>query len=683
MTMTSLSVLGAPFEPLLLSLAISAIGGLACLLFRSHDGLVIRISGLAGTLAAAFSLYAAAVSLTAPAAAFELAGPYPFAHFVLRMDPLAALLIGVISLLSLVASIYSFAYVREYAGRGVGAMGFFMNFFVASMILVIAADNAFWFLIFFEMMSLASYFVVIFDQNDEAVSAGFLYFVVAHAGSVLIMAAFFIMANYAGSFDFAAFRTVSLPEPVKSIVFLLGFLGFGAKAGIIPLHIWLPRAHPAAPSHASALMSGVMIKIGIFGIIKVGVDLLGASHGELWWGILVLAFGAVSSVLGVIYALAEHDIKKLLAYHSVENIGIILLGVGVGMIGLAVGNPVLAVLGLMAGLYHLVNHAVFKGLLFLGAGSVIYRLHTKDMEKMGGLARSMPWTALSFLVGALAISAIPPLNGFVSEWYTYQSLFAAAHGGDWLVKLATPIAAVMLALTGALAVMCFVKAYGVIFSGPSRNPHAGEIREVPGSMVVGMLILAASCLALGLGAPVIAPVIGSIAAMTAGIAPVTVADGIVLIPADAHQATLSTPLVALLLVAATVLPVIVKLALSGSGRPASRRGKAPWAAGYLPDGHMPATAGGFAQPIRMFFKPLYDVRRNLQGRWAKVTCAFENFITLTRRTEPCWDNGVVEPVVRGTEILGRRFQAIQGGDFRVYCLYIVAALVVLLAMIVR
>lgn len=683
MTMTSLVVLRDPFDPLLLSLLVSAIGGVVSLLLRSHDRMAIRVAGVSGAVAALASLCASLPALTAPARMFEATGPYPFAHFVLRLDPLSALLIAVISVLSLVASIYSLAYVREYMGRGVGAMGFFMNFFIASMILVVAADNAFWFLIFFEMMSLASYFVVIFDQDEEAVSAGFLYFVVAHAGSVLIMAAFFIMANYAGSYDFQAFRTAQVPAPLNSIVFLLGFLGFGAKAGIIPLHVWLPRAHPAAPSHASALMSGVMIKIGVFGIVKVGIDLLGASHGVLWWGLVVLAFGAVSSVLGVIYALAEHDIKKLLAYHSVENIGIILLGVGVGMIGIATGQPILAVLGLMAGLYHLVNHAVFKGLLFLGAGSVIYRLHTKDMEKMGGLSRTMPWTALSFLIGALAISAIPPLNGFVSEWYTYQSLFAAALGGSWPVKLATPIAAVMLALTGALAVMCFVKAYGVIFSGPSRNPHASEVREVPGSMVFGMLILVVACVALGLAAPVVAPIIGSIAAMTIGVTPITLADGIVLVPADAHQAVLSTPLIAVLLVAMAVLPVIIKLLLSGSGRVATRRGAAPWAAGYLPDGHMSATAGSFAQPIRMFFKPLYDIRKNCQGKWLAVACAFDRFTSLARRTEPCWDRGIVEPVVRGTEIVGRRFQAIQGGDFRIYCLYIVAALVVLLALIVR
>lgn len=675
--------LSDPIGVLLLSVAVFATGALLSLFWRAHERLAVPAAGLAGALGALLGLHAGATSLLAPARTFEVAGPFPFAHFVLRLDPLAALLIAVISLLALAGSIYSLAYVREYAGRGVGAMGFFMNVFIASMILVVAADNAFWFLIFFEMMSLASYFLVIFDQNQEAVSAGFLYFVVAHAGSVLIMAAFFILANHAGSYDFAAFRAASVPEPANSVVFVLGFLGFGAKAGIIPLHIWLPRAHPAAPSHASALMSGVMIKIGVFGIVKVGVDLLGGNGGVLWWGLLVLVAGAVSSVLGVIYALAEHDIKKLLAYHSVENIGIILLGVGTGMIGLAVENPVLAVLGFMAGFYHLVNHAVFKGLLFLGAGSVIYRLHTKDMEKMGGLARTMPWTALAFLTGALAISAIPPLNGFVSEWYTYQSLFQAAQDANWLVRVAAPIGAVMLALTGALAVMCFVKAYGVIFAGPSRNPHAHEVREVPAAMVIAKLALAAACVALGLGAPLVAPVIGAVAAATAGAPPVTLADGMVLIPAERGQAVLSTPLVALLLLATAILPILLKLILSGSGRAPSRKGAQPWAAGYLPDRHMSMTAGAFAQPIRMFFAPLYGVRKDIARSWARVVSAFDHFTAAARRTEPRWETHLVDPVIHGTEAVGHRLQAIQGGDYRIYCLYIVAALVALLALLVR
>ncbi|MEF2071145.1 hydrogenase 4 subunit B [Consotaella aegiceratis] len=667
-----------PLGFLELALALSIIGAITSLVLGKEEALAIGAASLAGILAALCGLAAGLTALTEPAATLSIAGPYPFAHFILRLDPLSGLMVAVISLLSLVASIYAIAYVREYSGRGVGGMGFFMHLFIASMLLVVTADNAFWFLVFFEMMSLASYFLVIFDQDKDAVGAGFLYFFVAHAGSVLIMAAFFLMANEAGSFDFEAFRHLSLSAPMASTVFVLGFLGFGAKAGMIPLHIWLPKAHPAAPSHASALMSGVMIKIGVFGIVKVALDLLGGGEPMLWWGVLVLAFGAVSSVLGVVYALAEHDIKKLLAYHSVENIGIILLGVGTGMIGIAEGQPVLAVLGLMAGLYHLVNHAVFKALLFLGAGSVIFRVHTKDMEEMGGLAKSMPWTALSFLVGALAISAIPPLNGFVSEWYTYQGLFAAALGGSFLVQFATPIAAVMLALTGALAVMCFVKAYGVIFAGPSRSAHASHAKEAPGPMVAGMVILALACVGLGLAAPWIAPVIGGIAAATLGLPTTTLASGAVLIPGAGGTTVLSTPLIAILLVALATLPIVIKALFAGT-RMARRKSEAPWAAGYLPDIHMSLTAKSFAQPIRMFFVPLYAVRKSVASVWQQITIGFERFVSLARRTEPWADLRFVDPIARGVGVSGRWMQVLQGGDFRVYCLYIVGALVVLLA----
>ena len=298
---------------------------------------------------------------------------------------------------------------------------------------------------------------------------------------------------------------------MASIAFLLAFFGFGAKAGMLPLHGWLPRAHPAAPSHASAMMSGVMVKIGVFGIIKVGADLLGGVDMPVWWGVVVLTFGAVSSVLGVMYALAEHDIKRLLAYHTVENVGIILMGVGVGLMGLALKNPLLAALGFLGALYHLLNHAVFKGLLFLGAGAIIHKVHTKDMEKMGGLAKRMPRTALAFLVGCMAISAVPPLNGFVSEWYTYQGLVSISQHSSVIARLSGPVAIVMLAITGALAAMCFVKVYGISFCGQARSAKAAEATEVPAAMTLSMLGLAALCVALGVGAACVAPVVSAVA----------------------------------------------------------------------------------------------------------------------------------------------------------------------------
>ncbi|KIZ43174.1 MULTISPECIES: hydrogenase 4 subunit B [Rhodopseudomonas] len=669
-----------PIQLLCASLACSLVAACGSLLFARLEKLAIFVSGAGGLLAAVLGAVAGASVLSGTPVVLDVAGPFPFAHFILRLDALSGLMVLVISALSAVASIYSFSYVREYTGRGVGAMGFFFNVFVASMLLVVVADNAFWFLVFFEMMSLASYFLVIFDQDEEAVSAGFIYFLVAHAGSVAIMAGFFLMANAAGSMDFAAFRATHPSALVASIVFGLSLLGFGAKAGMIPLHVWLPRAHPAAPSHASALMSGVMIKIGVFGILKVGVDLLGG--GVLWWGMAVLALGAISSVLGVIYALAEHDIKKLLAYHSVENIGIIMMGVGTGMIGLATHQPLVAMLGLLAGLYHLVNHAVFKGLLFLGAGAVIFRLHTKDMDKMGGLARTMPWTSACFLVGALAISAIPPLNGFVSEWFTYQALFAAALNGTFLVKFATPIAATALALTGALAVMCFVKAYGEMFSGLPRSKKAEQSSEVPAPMIIGMVLLAAACVGLGLAAPLVVPVIGGIAAAILHMPEAVFANGTIVIPGDAGRAALSTPLIALLLLGLATVPLVISAMFAGA-RANRRRTAEPWACGYLPDAQMTVTAHSFAQPIRMFFAPLYAVRNSAAAASKVIEHGFCGVVTAARRTEPMFDRFLVTPTVGLVNGLGHRVQVLQSGDLSTYCLYIVAALAALLLITLR
>jgi hydrogenase-4 component B len=671
--MTTIQLLSA-------SLACSFIAAFGSLLLSRFETLAIGVAGCGGLLAAVLSGVAGASVLTGAPAVLDVAGPFPFAHLVLRLDALSGLMVLVISVLSAVASIYSFSYVREYSGRGVGAMGFFFNIFVASMVAVVVADNAFWFLVFFEMMSLASYFLVIFDQDEEAVSAGFIYFLVAHAGSVAIMAGFFLMANAAGSLDFAAFRTTHPSALVGSIVFALSLLGFGAKAGLIPLHVWLPRAHPAAPSHASALMSGVMIKIGAFGVLKVAVDLLGGD--VMWWGIAVLVLGAISSVLGVIYALTERDIKRLLAYSSVENIGIIMMGLGTSMIGLALHQPLIAMLGLLAGLYHLINHAIFKGLLFLGAGAIIYRLHTKDMNKMGGLARTMPWTSACFLVGALAISAIPPLNGFVSEWFTYQALFAAALDGTFLVRFATPIAATMLALTGALAVMCFVKAYGEIFSGLPRSKKAEESTDVPLPMIVGMGLLVCACVGLGLAAPLVVPVIGGIAAATLHLPPAVFANGALVIPGESGRAVLSTPLIALLLVGLATVPLLISALFSGA-RANRRRAADPWACGYLPDGLMTVTEHSFAQPIRMFFTPLYAVRRTAAAASQRMEHHFGSVIAMARRTEPMFDRTLVGPTIGMVNGIGRCLQVLQSGDLSTYCLYIVAALAALLLITLR
>lgn len=336
------------------SLILYLFASLASLFLLGLDRLAIKLSGITSLVGGVIGIISGITQLHAGVTLVaRFATPFDFADFTLRMDSLSAFMVLVISLLVVVCSLYSLTYMREYEGKGAAAMGFFMNLFIASMVALLVMDNAFWFIVLFEMMSLSSWFLVIARQDKTSINAGMLYFFIAHAGSVLIMIAFLLMGRESGSLDFASFRTLSLSPGLASAVFLLAFFGFGAKAGMMPLHSWLPRAHPAAPSHASALMSGVMVKIGIFGILKVAMDLLAQTGLPLWWGILVMAIGAISALLGVLYALAEQDIKRLLAWSTVENVGIILLAVGVAMVGLSLHDPLLTVVGLLGALFHL------------------------------------------------------------------------------------------------------------------------------------------------------------------------------------------------------------------------------------------------------------------------------------------------------------------------------------------
>ncbi|QIZ76233.1 hydrogenase 4 subunit B [Ferrimonas lipolytica] len=665
----------SPLDLLVLSLSLYLIGALATLLFKANEPMAYKLSGVFGAAGGVVGVVLAlGALLSGEVNVYQLPSPFYFADLIVRIDLLGAFMIGVISLIVIAASIYSLSYMQEYEGKGAWAMGFFLNLFIASMVALVVCDNAFYFIVLFEAMSLASYFLVIGEQSEKGVKAGLQYFLYAHGGSVLIMIAFFLMYREAGSLNFDAFRQLSLDPTMASIVFLLAFFGFGAKAGIITLHGWLPQAHPAAPSHASALMSGVMVKVGVFGIIKVGIDLLGADL--LWWGYMVLAFGAVSSVLGVLYALAEHDIKRLLAYHTVENIGIILMGVGVGMIGLASGNDVIAALGLLGGLYHLLNHAVFKGLLFLGAGSMIYRVHTKDMDSMGGLGKLMPYTAIAFLIGTMAISALPPLNGFVSEWFIYQSLISMSKTGDLLMTSLAPVAVIMLALTGALACMCFVKVYGICFAGAPKTQAAAKATEVPLCMNIGTMMLALMCIILGIGSPWIAPVISSVAAELVNSQAIVVQQGAALVPVDGTQAILSTPVIAVTLIALLMVPAAI-LRLFRGQKMARRVAGDPWACGYAVEDRMTVSAGSFTSTLRAMYEPLYRIR-NILNPANRLLQGLTKTKQGASQLEPQLDNRVVMPTVRLVQALARRVQVLQRGDFRVYCMYIVVALFVLL-----
>ena len=662
----------------LASVLLSLAAGFVSILLGRCEGASKVLGCSLGAVAAVLSLVSGVSAMLGQGASFTADFLFPFARFTLLLNPLAGLMVTIISILALASFVYGLSYLDEYRGK-VGRACMFMNWFVASMLLVITADNAFWFLVFFELMSLTSYFLVIIEEEPGSIRGGFMYLVMAHLGFVFIMMSFLVMANNAGSFEFSAFRASPMSAGMASLCFVMAFFGFGAKAGMIPLHSWLPMAHPAAPSNVSALMSGGMIKIGVFGIVKVGLDLLSASGCQVWWGFLVLVIGTVSSVLGVVYALAEHDIKRLLAYHSVENIGIILLGVGAALVGAGMGNWVLAGLGLMAALYHTLNHAMFKGELFLGAGSLLFALKTRNMEEMGGLARRMPWTAVCFLIGALAISAIPPLNGFVSEWFTYQSLFDAAFLGDKATMVFAVLCAVALAITGALAVTCFVKAYGVTFSGSARSRRAAEAREVPAPMVAAQVLLAAICVLLGLGAPVVVPVMSHVAASVLAQGELAAASGVVMVN-EVTGTAFSTPLIAVLLAAALVLACVAKRALT-KGVPAPRTAE-PWACGYAPDVHMAPIATSFASDVSMFLHPLYAVRDACSAACWKVARFFTGAVDVARAVEPVPDKVLVDDVTRGVGVLGRLAQKIVGGSYAVYVLYIVVALVVFLVLAV-
>ena len=477
-------------------------GAFGSLLFRKNDGLANKwgtlFSAAGSLLGIVFSVLSIANYVNF---SYSLVSPsFPLFALSFHIDMLSGFFIFVISLVSLFCSIYGAGYVKHfYKKYSISALGFFYNFLIASLLLVVTASNGLFFLIVWEIMSISSYFLVVYDRKDENnVKAGSLYLIMTYVGTAFIITSLLLLYRYTGSFDFGVIKANIglIPLSIKNAIFIFSLIGFGTKAGIIPVHIWLPAAHPAAPSHVSALMSGVMIKTGIYMMIRFFLDIM--QPVPAWWGITILMIGSVSALLGVLYALTEHDIKRLLAYHSIENIGIILLGLGSSLIFYSLGMPSLALLGLMAALFHTLNHAIFKSLLFLSAGSVINEMHTRNMEEYGGLIKYMPQTALFFLIGSMAISALPPFNGFFSEWMTFQTLFAGIVQSQLHSQWFFIVAAGSLAFTGGLALACFVKAFGVIFLARPRSEEVIHAKESPLSMKIGMGALAILTLLFGI-----------------------------------------------------------------------------------------------------------------------------------------------------------------------------------------
>jgi formate hydrogenlyase subunit 3/multisubunit Na+/H+ antiporter MnhD subunit len=599
----------------------------------------------------------------------------PDLPFHLRLDPLAGFFLLLLGAVATGVSVYSTGYFRAEAGARLRLICLQYHFFLASMAFVILADDAYLFMVAWETMALASYFLVTTDHQRPAIrSAGFLYLLVAHIGAIAVLLCFGVMHSGGGDYTFDALRAAELSPFWASVAFLLAFFGFGAKAGLLPLHVWLPEAHPAAPSPVSALMSGVMIKTAIYGVVRVSYDLIGAVRWE--WGILVLVVGAATALFGILYALMQHDLKRLLAYSSIENIGIILLGLGMSMVFFGFGHPAAGTLGLVAALFHTLNHAMFKGLLFLGAGSILHATGLRDLNAMGGLIRRMPATAFYFLVGALAISALPPLNGFVSEWLTFQTALQAPLIEHGVVRSLLPLFAATLALGGALTAMCFVKVFGVAFLGRSRHPAEAAPAHGDASLPerLGLAWLAAGCAVLGLFPAAILQTLNQVGTSLTGSslsAQALESNWLWLVPTQPEQASYSA-IVFLLVILAVVLVTIrlVRLFYHGRVRIAD-----PWDCGFPEQtSRMQDSADAFAQPIRHVFGPLYLMKRHLPSP-QDVNPRYS-----IRIEDRHW-YWVYLPVARLTEYLSAKVALLQRGRISIYLLYSFLTLIALLVFV--
>ena len=655
-----------------LSMIVLTIGGLACLI---GGGIAKRVSYLGGSVSVAGTILslgpAIAVLWTGHSIVLRLPWQVPMGSFTIAVDPLGALFIVIISLISALAAIYGAGYLEGASGPGrLGAVWCFFNLLQASMLLIVSARNGLLFLMAWEGMSLSSFFLVMFEHEKPAVrKAGWVYLTAAHLGAACLLVLFALLGGGNGNLDFDRMAAPSSPL-MAGVLFGLAVLGFGAKAGFLPLHVWLPEAHPAAPSHVSAVMSGVMIKTGIYGLVRV---LLMLGPPPLWWGWTMLMIGALSGIIGVLYALAQTDLKRLLAYCSVENIGIICLGIGLWLLGVAGRKPELAALGMMGGLLHVCNHAIFKSLLFMGAGAVKHGTHTLVIDHLGGLQKKMPHTARAFLIGAAAICGLPPFNGFVSELFIYIGAFTAlayaASNGS--LAVAGMIALLALSLIGALAAACFTKVYGIVFLGVPRSDAVSHVREVPGSMRYPMTVLACLCVLLGLGAPIEAALVSPVVAQLLG---EPIAGAVV---ASAWPWLFSIGIGGGCIVVITALLVVFRKGLL-RGRTITQG--PTWDCGYAaPTARMQYTASSFAWPIINMFRWLIrsrvDVRLG-QGDFPQQAQLASHTVDLFRRF-------IFEPLFRTSVVVSNRLHWLQQGRNQFYVLYIGITVLVLLLWKVR
>lgn len=599
----------------------------------------------------------------------------PGLPFHLRMDSLSAYFLAVIGATSAGTSIFSAGYVRKGEGTPPGLQCLQYHLFLAGMALVVLADDAYAFMVAWETMALSSYFLVIANHRVSAIRhAGYLYLLLAHIGALAILLCFGVLQANTGDFTFANLRVQQLSPFWASIAFVLAVIGFGAKAGIVPLHVWLPEAHPAAPSPASALMSGIMLKTAVYALLRVAFDLL---HVQIWWwGVLLLALGLVTAMYGVVFTTVQTDMKRLLAFSSIENIGLIFVGTGLALMFHTYGMNALAALALTATLIHVAAHALFKSLLFLATGTVLHATGERNLGKLGGLIRTMPWVAWLTLVGALAASGLPPLSGFVSEWLLLQTFLFTTNLPTSFLNMLVPVVAAAVALVAALSAYAMVKFFGIVFLGRPREEKLQRARDASRLERIGLAWLAAGSVALGL-APIQA--IDCVDRVTHllvgfGLAQTVHANGWLLLAPTSIQRASYSPIIFLLVVAACIAFTAITVRIVYHGR---LRRAPPWDCGFPHQtARMQDTSEGFGQPIRQIFEAFFWMRRDLPS-------PFDARPRYRVVIEDRFWHWIYQPVQALVDRAARLAGRVQQGRISIYLLYSFLTLVVMLLLVGR
>ncbi|HYX66720.1 MAG TPA: hydrogenase 4 subunit B [Burkholderiales bacterium] len=607
------------------------------------------------------ALFAVALSgLFAPAQETVLPIGLPGLPFHFRLDGLSAFFLMLIGAAAAGVSLFAAGYFTRSEGTPPGLLCFEYHVFLAAMSLVVLANDAYAFMVMWETMALSSFFLVTAnDRVAENRRAAYLYLLIAHVGAIAILLCFGVLQANTGDYGFANMRQQQLTPFWASIAFLLALFGFGAKAGLLPLHVWLPEAHPAAPSPVSALMSGVMLKTALYGFLRVTYDLLGMQLW--WWGVLVLGLGLATALFGVVFAAVQTDMKRLLAYSSIENIGLAFAAIGLSLLFSAYGMKPIAALALTAALYHAASHALFKSLLFIGTGAVLHATGERNLGRLGGLMRAMPWVAWASLVGALASAGLPPLGGFVSEWLLLQSFLLTPGLPSSFLNMLIPVGAALVALVAALAGYTMVKFFGVVFLGRPREEKLSGAHDAGPWQRSGMALLVAGCLALGLAPVQFIQAIDPVTQVLVGIGlgPDVAQNTWLLVPVDIDVASYGPALFLAGVAASFVLAfVLVRLLYHGRVRRAP-----PWDCGYpWQSSRMQDTAEGFGQPIRQIFEPAFRMERQLPSPFDRAP---RYRVVVGDRF---W-HAIYLPIAAAVERTARLIGLLQRGRIAVYLLY--------------